>query len=112
MSINRVVITGNLTRDPELRSTGSGMSVLKMRMAVNDRLPTVGIVVTVAEVFLHCAKAFRRARLWDTAARQDRTEMPSLLKMILDQTTGAPTDPAEMQKIDDGLEADYRTSMY
>jgi uncharacterized protein len=38
--------------------------------------------------------------------------MPSLLKMILDQTTGAPQDPAEMRQIDEGLEADYRTSMY
>ena len=37
MSINRVNITGNLTRDPELRSTGSGMAVLKMGVAVNDR---------------------------------------------------------------------------
>lgn len=37
MSINRVVISGNLTRDPELRSTASGMAVLKMGIAVNDR---------------------------------------------------------------------------
>jgi single-strand DNA-binding protein len=37
MSINRVVISGNLTRDPELRATGSGMNVLKMGVAVNDR---------------------------------------------------------------------------
>ena len=37
MSINRVNITGNLTRDPELKSTGSGMAVLKMGVAVNDR---------------------------------------------------------------------------
>lgn len=37
MSINRVVISGNLTRDPELRATSSGMSVLKMGVAVNDR---------------------------------------------------------------------------
>lgn len=37
MSINRVVVSGNLTRDPELRSTGSGMSILKMGIAVNDR---------------------------------------------------------------------------
>lgn len=37
MSINSVTITGNLTRDPELRATGSGMSVLKMGVAVNDR---------------------------------------------------------------------------
>ena len=37
MSINRVTISGNLTRDPELRSTSSGMAVLKLGVAVNDR---------------------------------------------------------------------------
>ena len=37
MSINRVCITGNLTRDPELRSTGGGTAVLQMGVAVNDR---------------------------------------------------------------------------
>ena len=36
-NVNVVVITGNLTRDPELRSTGSGMSVCDMRVAVNSR---------------------------------------------------------------------------
>jgi single-strand DNA-binding protein len=37
MSINKVMITGNLTRDPELRATASGMNVLKFGVAVNDR---------------------------------------------------------------------------
>lgn len=37
MSINRVIISGNLTRDPELRTTQSGTSVLSMGVAVNDR---------------------------------------------------------------------------
>lgn len=37
MSINRVVISGNLTRDPELRATASGTSVLSLGIAVNDR---------------------------------------------------------------------------
>ena len=37
MSINRVMISGNLTRDPELRSTPGGMAVLNMGVAVNDR---------------------------------------------------------------------------
>jgi len=37
VGINRVVISGNLTRDPELRSTAGGMSVLKLGVAVNDR---------------------------------------------------------------------------
>lgn len=37
MSINRVEISGNLTRDPELRQTASGMQVLELGVAVNDR---------------------------------------------------------------------------
>ncbi len=37
MSINRVIISGNLTRDPELRSTAGGMPVLGFGVAVNDR---------------------------------------------------------------------------
>ena len=37
MSINRVVISGNLTRDPELRSTTSGFTILNIGVAVNDR---------------------------------------------------------------------------
>jgi single-strand DNA-binding protein len=36
-NINRVIITGNLTRDPELRSLQSGTSVCKLRVAVNSR---------------------------------------------------------------------------
>lgn len=37
MSINRVSITGNLTRDPELRVTAGGTQVLSFGVAVNDR---------------------------------------------------------------------------
>lgn len=37
MSINRVIISGNLTRDPELRATAGGMQVMSLGVAVNDR---------------------------------------------------------------------------
>lgn len=37
MSINRVIISGNLTRDPELKQTQGGTSVLQMGVAVNER---------------------------------------------------------------------------
>ncbi|WP_072373699.1 single-stranded DNA-binding protein [Thermophilibacter mediterraneus] len=37
MSINRVNISGNLTRDPEMRVTGSGTQILSFGVAVNDR---------------------------------------------------------------------------
>jgi single-strand DNA-binding protein len=36
-NVNVVVVTGNLTRDPELRSTSGGTSVCKLRVAVNSR---------------------------------------------------------------------------
>ncbi|MGZ5335416.1 MAG: single-stranded DNA-binding protein [Solirubrobacterales bacterium] len=36
-NINTVVITGNLTRDPELRNLPSGTAVCKLRVAVNSR---------------------------------------------------------------------------
>jgi len=94
--------TAQLTRDPALLEG----------MAVNGRVPGLAIAVRVEEVFIHCAKAFRRSKLWDPAARQDRGEMPSLVKIILDQTEGAPEDPAEMSRLDDKLEEDYRRTMY
>ena len=37
MSINKVMATGNLTRDPELRATPAGTQVLRFGIAVNDR---------------------------------------------------------------------------
>ena len=98
----RVNGQATLTTDPEVLD----------RMSVNDRVPKLAIVVRVREVFLHCAKAFRRSRLWDPAHLQQRGEMPSLVKIILDQTTGAPDDAAQMRKLDDKLEEDYKTSLY
>jgi len=98
----RVNGQASLVTDPEILE----------RMSVNDRTPKLAIVVRVSEVFLHCAKAFRRSQLWNPDGFQDRTEMPSLAKIILDQTTGAPSDADQMRKIDDELEEDYRKTLY
>lgn len=98
----RVNGRARITTNPELLHT----------MAVKDRAPRLAIVVTISEAFLHCAKAFRRSRLWDPEARQDRSELPSLANIILDQTTGVPEDRDEMAEIDAELEASYRRSMY
>ena len=37
MSINHVIVSGNLTRDPEVRMTASGKPVMALGIAVNDR---------------------------------------------------------------------------
>ena len=98
----RVNGRATLMKDPELLRT----------MSVNGRDPKLAIVVRVSEVFMHCAKAFRRSRLWSPDHIQDRSEMPSLVKIILDETTGAPRDKHAMKKLDDDLEADYRRTLY
>ncbi len=36
-NINRVILTGNLTRDPELRATAGGLSICSLRIATNTR---------------------------------------------------------------------------
>lgn len=38
MGINKVFLSGNLTRDPELRATASGTQVLEFGLAVNERV--------------------------------------------------------------------------
>lgn len=37
MSVNRVTVSGNLTRDPEERRTKGGMCIMEVGIAVNDR---------------------------------------------------------------------------
>ena len=98
----RVNGRARITTDPDLLAS----------LQVQERLPRLAILVEVQEVFLHCAKALRRSRLWDPGALRDRHEMPSLSRMILDQTTGAPEDAEEMRAIDAALERDYDRSMY
>jgi PPOX class probable FMN-dependent enzyme len=94
------------------RATLSTDPQLLRRMAVNGKQPKLAIVVAIDEVFLHCAKAFRRSHLWDPAHRQERGEMPSLMKFILEDIDSAPEDANEMRKLDEGLEEDYQASMY
>ena len=98
----RVNGRASLSTDPELLET----------MRMNDRLPRLAIVVKITDLFLHCAKAFRRSHLWDPEQFQDRSEMPSLVKIILDQSTGAPSDADEMRKLEDGLEEAYKKTLY
>lgn len=41
-NINRVILTGNLTRDPELHDTSGGSKVCRMRVACNSRVKISG----------------------------------------------------------------------
>lgn len=49
------------------------------------RTPALVIRLTVDSVYLHCAKAFMRSKLWDASHQTDRAQMPSMAEMLRDQ---------------------------
>ena len=49
------------------------------------KLPVSCIVVTVNEMFLHCAKAFMRSKLWDSKFQINPSEFPTMGEMLKDQ---------------------------
>ena len=79
---------------------------------MNGKAPKVGILITVEEVFMHCAKALKRSKLWGPEYRQDRTQLPSIARIILEQTCEAGVNEAEAAQADREVEGDYRTGLY
>jgi hypothetical protein len=77
--------------DETLRVNGTAEIVqddeLLERLAVDGKTPVLAIVVHVEETFLHCARSFLRARVWDPDQFMPRAQMPSLGRMIIDQIT-------------------------
>lgn len=45
-------------------------------MQVNGKTPLLGIGVLVEECFIHCAKAFKRSRLWEQDSWVNKNELP------------------------------------
>jgi PPOX class probable FMN-dependent enzyme len=49
------------------------------------RTPSVAIRVSVASVYLHCAKSLMRSKLWDASLQVARSQMPTMGEMLRDQ---------------------------
>lgn len=58
---------------------------LRELAAEPTRVPKLVIRLQVHACYLHCAKAFMRARLWDPASQIDRSTLPSMTEMMRDQ---------------------------
>lgn len=63
------------------------------RFAIGEKRPATVLVITIREVFLHCAKAVMRSRLWAPGALTDRSLLPSMGQMLKEH--GRLTAPAE-----------------
>ncbi|MFN8533417.1 MAG: pyridoxamine 5'-phosphate oxidase family protein [Dehalococcoidia bacterium] len=99
--------------DETLRVNGRARIVqddwLRDRLANAGRRPRLAIIVEAEEVFFHCAKAFRRSRLWDPAAQIDRRALPSLAKILTDQLQ---IEDCPLDELEARVERGYQTTLY
>ncbi|WP_375462079.1 pyridoxamine 5'-phosphate oxidase family protein [uncultured Enterovirga sp.] len=121
---NRVDSFGNVLRSPgvgliflapgineTLRVNGTARitrdAALLEPLTAQGKVPTIGLLVDVEEVFFHCGKALMRSKLWDPTTQVDRMRFPSLGRIIAEQTQRIEVEAAETM-----MEEGYRTRLY
>ena len=73
---------------------------LRERCRERGRLPKIVIKVWVCAVFLQCAKALLRARLWSPEVQVSRTELPTMSQMLRDHTGLAGKEETQAQMVE------------
>jgi len=63
-------------------------------------------VIRAHEVFMHCAKAFRRGRVWDPASWSELTDAPDGLDVLAAQGLVASNDDATREFLEQGYADD------
>lgn len=77
-------------------------------MAVRGKAPALGILVEIDEVFFHCAKALKRAQLWEPGTTIERRAFPTLAQITKDQReTDTP-----LEEIEERIRESYETRLY
>jgi len=98
--------------DETLRVNGRAELVtdpdLCQRFAVDGKPARVVVVVTVAEAYVHCAKALRRAGLWSTDSWLEDAQLPSAACIIKDH---ANVD-ADLGQIEAARMHDLQTTLW
>lgn len=86
--------------DETLRVNGAARIIddpeLLAPMAMQGKVPRLGIELRVEELFFHCAKALRRSQLWAVESWPERSAVPSLGRMLADQVAEAKLDCDEL----------------
>ena len=91
------------------RAAISRDAALLNSMAVEGKPAVLAVVITVEEAYLHCAKAFRRSQLWETAAWPDPAALPSAACMYREQLSLEQFTP---EAIAANLEDGYRKTLW
>jgi uncharacterized protein len=90
-----------------LRISGTGKIVrdgsLQARLAVDGKQPNLILVITIAEVFLHCPKCVFRSKLWSPEHWPSRSSLPSLAQAIVTHAKSCEAITDVQAIIDDGI---------
>ena len=78
------------------------------RMAVQGKVPQLALVVTVAQVFFHCAKCVLRSQLWNREAWPELTGLSSHARCIVDHASLEDT----VTEVQARLDASNTTHLY
>lgn len=74
------------------RASASADPELLAQFVEFGKPPRLVLTIAVEEAFFHCPKAIMRGRLWEPEARIDRSALPSLSEIVMDQLQmGKPT---------------------
>lgn len=71
------------------------------------RRPKIAIGITVRTAYIHCAKSFRRGRVWDSASWEELAAAPDACEMLVGQLDL----DIDASVIRDSLEEGYRTDL-
>lgn len=61
-------------------------TTLLQQLSAHGHLPRSALVIEVEEVFFHCGKALKRSNLWDPGYQVTAGEIPTLGRILADQT--------------------------
>lgn len=90
--------------DETLRINGeANISILPEHLSRFSSLnnpPKSCIEIKIKEVFLHCAKALMRSKLWEASSQIDRTLLPTMGRMINDQLLITDEPESQQQMIE------------
>lgn len=78
-------------------------------MQVNGKTPLLGIGVIVEECFMHCAKAFKRSRLWEYDSWIENKKLPNPALIISKHTSKLGKTEEEISA---GLKESYTKRLY
>lgn len=79
------------------------------KMCAQSKVPQLGIVVEIQEIFMHCAKAFKRSNLWNSESWPKRDTLPTMAEVLKEHIK---QEELTVESINQSLKESYSKRLY